>query len=265
MKENLKKYLSLEERKKIQLEMLIEIDNFCRSNNIKYALTCGTLIGAIRHKGFIPWDDDVDITMPYEDMCRFKKLFKSETIRYCDVDTEPGYGYHFSRLVHNGTYSKVGIATKEYGLCIDLYPVIKCSNDKGLLELQLKDAENLLKTRLRMKKYRLIILKLLPLPCTNLPLYTSSVKRYRNYYTHNMRVDGQNVGYHQLAGPVNIFYSHYWQFDQFETLIDVEFEGHYFWAPQRYDEVLRNKYGDYMKLPPLEDRIPYHGRKIYWK
>lgn len=83
--------LSLEERKKVQLEMLKEVDTFCRENNIKYALSCGTLIGAIRHKGFIPWDDDVDITMPFDDMVHFLKIFKSDKIEICDAFNTPGY------------------------------------------------------------------------------------------------------------------------------------------------------------------------------
>lgn len=74
------KEITLEERKQIQLRMLIEIDAFCRKHNIRYSLAYGTLIGAIRHKGFIPWDDDVDIMMPLPDMLRFKELFKSETM-----------------------------------------------------------------------------------------------------------------------------------------------------------------------------------------
>ena len=69
------KEITLEERKQIQLRMLIEIDAFCRKHNIRYSLAYGTLIGAIRHKGFIPWDDDVDIMMPLPDMLRFKELW----------------------------------------------------------------------------------------------------------------------------------------------------------------------------------------------
>lgn len=94
------KEITFEERKTIQLDMLKEIDAFCRTNNIRYTLACGTLIGAIRHGGYIPWDDDVDITMPYDDMLKFKKLFKSETMKYCDIETEKNYGYEFSRIIH---------------------------------------------------------------------------------------------------------------------------------------------------------------------
>ena len=71
-----KNAITLDERKQIQLEMLIEIDKFCREHNIKYMLAYGTLIGAVRHKGYIPWDDDVDISMPLEDILRFKNEFK---------------------------------------------------------------------------------------------------------------------------------------------------------------------------------------------
>ena len=63
--------LSLEEKRKIQLSMLDEVDAFCRKNSIRYSLACGTLLGAIRHKGFIPWDDDMDIVMPEPDFLRF--------------------------------------------------------------------------------------------------------------------------------------------------------------------------------------------------
>ena len=72
MSKEKRKQISLEEKKSIQLEMLKEIDAFCRNNNIKYSLAFGTLIGAVRHKGFIPWDDDVDIMMPLPDMLRFR-------------------------------------------------------------------------------------------------------------------------------------------------------------------------------------------------
>ena len=124
----MKQKITLEERKKIQLEMLVEIDKFCREHNIKYMLAFGTLLGAIRHKGYIPWDDDVDISMPLEDMLRFKKEFKSDKLKYCDVDTEPNYAFPFSRIAHKQTYSKCGMIAKSYGVCIDLYPTIEVSS-----------------------------------------------------------------------------------------------------------------------------------------
>ena len=74
------KKISFEKQKEIQLEMLKEIDYFCKHNSIRYSLAFGTLLGAIRHKGYIPWDDDVDIMMPYPDLIKLKRLFSSEKI-----------------------------------------------------------------------------------------------------------------------------------------------------------------------------------------
>ena len=102
-----KKEITFEERKTIQLEMLKEIDAFCKENKIRYSLAFGTLLGAVRHKGFIPWDDDVDIIMPLPDMLKLKETFRSESIEYCDGETSKYYSYAFSRLVNKKTYRKI--------------------------------------------------------------------------------------------------------------------------------------------------------------
>jgi LPS biosynthesis protein len=65
-----------EESRKIRLDVLVEVDDFCRKNNLRYFLAFGTLLGAIRHKGYIPWDDDTDIMMPRKDLEIFKRTFK---------------------------------------------------------------------------------------------------------------------------------------------------------------------------------------------
>ena len=69
------KEIGIDELKKLQVEMLVLIDEFCQHNNIRYSLSSGTLIGAVRHKGYIPWDDDIDIMMPREDYDRFVSTF----------------------------------------------------------------------------------------------------------------------------------------------------------------------------------------------
>ena len=75
------KEITIEESKKIQLMILDSIDLFCKSNNLRYSLAYGTLIGAVRHHGFIPWDDDIDIMMPRPDYDKFLKLFKQENLK----------------------------------------------------------------------------------------------------------------------------------------------------------------------------------------
>lgn len=72
------KKMSLAEIKSVELDLLIEFDSFCNEHNLKYALDGGTLIGALRHKGFIPWDDDIDVTMPFPDFLKFVELYKKK-------------------------------------------------------------------------------------------------------------------------------------------------------------------------------------------
>lgn len=258
----MKKTISFEESKRIQLEMLIEIDAFCREHNIRYMLAFGTLLGAIRHKGYIPWDDDVDISMPLDDMIRFKNLFKSDKLKYCDVDSEPYYAFPFSRISDTRTYSRGGLINKSYGICIDLYPVIEVSSSKKDNAAIVNTILPVYQKRLQMIRLRRVLMRFLPIP--TIIGFKSIVRKYRDM-TFNLFANKGGGSYHFVAGPLTSFDTHTLAFNPFEEMIEVEFEGLKFMAPARYHEYLTHRYGDYMQLPPEDQRHPYHGVVCYWK
>ena len=256
------KEITLEERKKIQLEMLVEIDDFCRKHDIKYMLAFGTLLGAVRHQGFIPWDDDVDISMPLEDMLRFKKEFKSEKLKYRDVDTDCDYCFPFSRISHEDTYQKEGYFT-EYGVNIDLYPMIEVSSSQERISSLINLEIPLLTKRKTYMKWNSRWRRFLPFRF-NLPGYRNCIRNYREFLFNILSEEGGGR-FHILAGPSRLFEAHTFDFNLFDEMIDIEFEGLKFMSPARYHEFLTKRYGDYMHLPPEDQRHPYHGGKYFWK
>ena len=257
-----KQPISLEERKKIQLEMLVEIDAFCRAHNIKYMLAFGTLLGAIRHKGYIPWDDDVDISMPLEDMLRFKKEFKSDKLKYCDADTEKYYEWTFSRIAKKSTYNKTGLICKTYGINIDLYPTIEVSSSSDRTNSIIKSLMATCKRCRRLVKFRRRIIKLLPIK--SLCGFRKAIRNQRDVLWGSLECKGGGA-FHCDAGPIEQFEAHTFDFNPFEEMIEVDFEGHKFMAPAKYHQYLTTRYGDYMKLPPEDQRHPYHVAKYYWE
>ena len=256
----MKREITLEERKVIQLEMLDEIDEFCRANNIRYSIAFGTLLGAIRHKGFIPWDDDVDIMMPLPDLLKFKKLFKSEKMEYVDVDKDPKYGFAFSRVAHKCSYNKEGLVSKTYGICIDLYIVIGLPNDTKSFFNQLQPLFN---RRINAMKWRSRIVRYLP--CHNIPYYNKIQKSYRdNLFTNSIEYNTA-LGYYIIAGPLRLRDKMTYDRDLFSSLIRVNFENREYMSIADWDYFLNLRYGDYMQLPPENQRHPYHGGHYFWK
>lgn len=251
--------VSFEEKRKIQLEMLDEIDVFCRTNDIRYSIAFGTLLGAIRHKGFIPWDDDVDIMMPLPDLLKFKELFKSDRMQYVDVDVDRNYALPFSRIANVDTYNKEGIVSKGYGVCIDLYVIVGVAN----LEEYLASALPLCKKRLKMIKWRNRIIR--KLPFSTIPGYTKSMKIYRNYLFENCCEYNNALNYYIIAGPLSLSHKMSYDRDIFSDIIPLKFEGREYLAISDYDYFLTKRYGDYMQLPPEDQRHPYHGGNYYWK
>ena len=257
MKDNL---ITLEEKRQIQLEMLEEFDVFCRKNSLRYSLAYGTLIGAIRHKGFIPWDDDVDIIMPLPDMLKAKSLLNSEFIKISDIDTEHHYGYHFPRITHKLSFSKDGLISKSNGVFIDLYFAISMPKDKEKVEFFFKGADDIYYKRRFISRFRKVLCKYLPIK--NIIGYNIIQKQYSDYYRKAFTYS--EVGNFFAVGGRAVW-KEYYSFNFFDKLIEVDFEGRKFLASSHYHEWLTQEYGDYMQLPPEDQRHPYHGGVYYWK
>ncbi len=252
--------INLDERRVIQLEMLNEVDQFCRNNDIRYSLAYGTLIGAIRHKGFIPWDDDVDIIMPVDDCVKFKKMFSSETIKFCDVETEPHYEYAFPRLAYKNTYRRLGYNKKTYGVNIDVYVMQGLPADKEEINKYFNKCQAVLKTRLFYWHLRNNLAKLAHI--NNLLICDYYFKKYAHLCSGKYAYSG--ASYYSPVGGGCYEMRDVYDRDLFKDLIDVTFEGLSLKSVKEYDYWLRHFYGDYMQLPPEEERVPYHGGEYFW-
>ncbi len=251
------KTLTFNERRQSQFDILKVVDSFCRKNNIKYSLAYGTLIGAIRHNGFIPWDDDIDIMMTYENLIKFKKLFKVEGYKYLDVDTHKNYEYAFPRICNTSTFSKVGCLAKAYGVCIDVYPIIGLPNNEEIqpffevCNIKLKHRLSFLKWRGRVFKYLNIDI----LYFSNIiRFFRDYLFRYADSQSEKVLIYGGGIKAHNVFDKSDI-----------EEYIEKDFEGYKFYIIKKYDKILTQIYGDYMQLPPEDQRHPYHGGKYYWK
>ncbi|MCQ2254512.1 MAG: LicD family protein [Bacteroidaceae bacterium] len=272
------KELSIDEIKKVSLDILVDVHEFCVKNNIKYSLAYGTLIGALRHKGFIPWDDDIDIIMPRPDFDRFFREYKSnngyKALSPDDKDSLIMFGrvYDAQKTVVKTT---APYSTFETGLWIDVFPVDGVEDDEaafvkrvnGLkitamrIGLKRTSREGFWKTRTVRRKMTWIIKKLFTgwFDMSQLKAeYKQNICQYP-YETSNYW--GQ-LGCHD-AGTIK----EHNKKEEFESCVDVEFEGHVFKAMNGYDSILHRYYGEYMQLPPESERIPriFNKDEVYWK
>ena len=255
------KEIDFDERKSIQLDMLKEIDAFCRKNDIRYSIAFGTLLGAVRHKGFIPWDDDVDIMMPLPDMIRFKNIFKSSTLKYHDIDTNHHFEFDFSRIANIKTYKRIGLLISDYGISIDLYPLVAVPDDDTERKFFFKRAEVVSRKRIFYVKWRRRFAKYASIK--SIPGFYNAIKKTRDVLCSYPY--GKSNTYYVIAGPLDLKEKMIYKQDLFQELVDLEFENYNFRAISEYDLFLRMRYGDYMELPPEEQRHPYHIAHFYWK
>lgn len=266
------KKLTPKEIKNIELEILIAFDKFCKEHKIKYSLGAGTLIGAIRHKGFIPWDDDIDIFMVREEYNRFVDLImngeKVDVFKvYLPTDSEAVFP--FIKIVNPNTIVYPQNRLKKYasGLWMDIFPVDCCGN-----------SENEILKNVRFLKSNMTKLERSTMHYTNKNivnrmknmylLIAQKIFHYR-YWIFKKRIieyplpeQGKYWGtirwpYYKGNGLCDVYPKEY-----FEGYTEKEFEGQKFMVFQYYDQILSHRYGDYMKLPDEKDRVS-HGMDAY--
>lgn len=258
------KTIGLDELKSIQLDLLQKTADFCEHNGLRYFLCGGTLIGAIRHKGYIPWDDDIDIAMPRPDYERFIKIFNKPD-NYCQVvslESNPDYACSFAKVYDNRTVLKeLHYQGLHYGVYIDVFPA---DGVKSVMQVhKIKILHRLLNTkkanfsrRTISKKIINTFGKLLLLPFSAHQIATWMDNVARRYPLGSVPRAGVIAN---PFGPGEIVDK-----SVFDSEIYKEFEGHQFRVPIGYDTWLRSVYGDYMQLPPVEHRVTHHTFEAWW-
>lgn len=253
----------------VMLEIAIEIDRICRKHDIKYILDGGTMLGAIRHKGFIPWDDDLDIAMLREDYDRFVDICKTELKpEYFLEDNyvEKDYPYDFAKMKKNNTrYVEHGNETKDIhqGVYVDIFPIdnvhLKTFRWQGRVFSMFRRARwrKIAKRTLshedwKKSEQRIITRVAIPFaifPETTLRDWCNTVMRLHN---------GKETPYvYKLCHPNKV--KPPYRRELYTNVTEVPFENVMLYVPADYDEFLRERYGDYMKWPDKKHQHPSHG------
>lgn len=235
------------------LKILKDIDAHCKKHNIRYSLAFGSLLGAIRHNGFIPWDDDLDIYMPRDDYNRFLKTWNYESYCIVNLETDPKYTNTFSKVKRKLD------ANSETPFFVDVFPLDKCPKNKikrmllqiaGVVMVLMSRRNVPLSTGSGIEKVVKFFLKMIP-AFLCLKIWRLMEKFFSRYSYVTTDFDYFSC---------SILHNVYWfkPFDFFDGLIEHRFEDALFPIVKDFDWYLHKEYGDYMQLPPEEKRVAPH-------
>ena len=260
--------IDLDELKSIQLKILDTVVNYCEKNGIHYWLDNGTLLGAVRHKGYIPWDDDIDIGMLRSDYDKFVNTFNQNHDRYrcCTLNNTEDFVYEFAKVFD--TQTELYEPSKEKGvkiaINIDVFVYDNAPSDPLLLKKMYDKRDRYIKW-LR----RRILLNMTTGGKVKQILGTAfrfMLKIIPKSWFCNLIINNQKRYAHIETGYVGNFSGRARMICDINSVKDfciVEFEGKTYKAPKGYDEWLQSFYGNYMELPPIEKRVSHHIFEAY--
>ena len=269
------KELSLREIQLGELEVLKKLAEICEAQNLKYYLIWGTLLGAVRHKGFIPWDDDVDVAMPRPDFDKLMEYLEShqEEIRpfsLISCKTNKKYIYPIPRFCDTRYYIDYQGA-KDYGLglFVDIFPMDGCGNDESAVEASYKkrifyESFTCLAGNKKFQKsnqgwWRNPV---------KFAMYSYAKLMGPKYFAHKLEKLAVRYTYEESEYVCIMLWDDQkrpFKKADVDEVVYIPFEGTNLPVPKGYDEVLRNFYGDYMQLPPEEKRVAHHYYTAYLK
>lgn len=263
----------------VSIKMMNDIHQFCEKRGIRYSLAYGTLLGAIRHKGFIPWDEDVDIWMPRKDYENFIANYKSEKGCFFTSYKTMGNFIDFARLYETDETLVEGALAdnvRPTGVWIDIFPIDSVSENKELRE---KEYQKIKKIWWRIRRLRRLY---------NLKKDESFLKRMygRVLYFGRQKLFGELFDLINLSNKLSSLHQSessgvcaslmcrdaFWKnkmetfpSEWFESFELVTFQSFKFYVVRQYDKVLNSIYGDFMKLPPVEKQKPRFDHVFLWK
>ncbi len=254
-----------------QVEMLDEIDRICKKHKITYFLVGGTLLGAVRHHGFIPWDDDLDVAMPRRDYKKFTKVCKTELgDKYYlhSIEFDEKYWCSFNKLRKKNTVFEplqdTTIDSPYKGVFVDVFPLDNASKQKSVFQnIQAYLCKGLTSFQYRRRhatmptKTPIGIMILWPL------LSLFSIKTIAGWIQGIMQLNKNRKSKYfvSIASFIN-FHKQTMPKEKYYPPCKVEFEGKLYSAPHDPDYILTRLYGDYMTLPPEDKRVTHRPNRI---
>ncbi|MBT2657088.1 LicD family protein [Bacillus sp. ISL-18] len=257
--------------KKICLELLLEVDRICKKHKIRYFLYGGTLLGAVRHEGFIPWDDDIDILIFRDDYNRFIKACNKELkVDYFleTSKTEPLSIVTWGKLHKKNTSFIHDNVPKGcfQGISIDIFAFDKIPENKVMRFLfgKFHNSINFIYSqrfgyRSENPSFKRRVFNLL-IDCTKFIPDITFKNWYHDLSTKYNKYDNLNFGIHNSFRK---FHKKVMPIKYFEETCYLKFEGHKLCAPKEWDKILKSYYGvNYMDLPPENERVYHHASII---
>lgn len=247
--------------------MLVMFDAICSKYKLRYIIDYGTLLGAIRHKGFIPWDDDIDVTMPRDDYDKLKCLVKDNAIKelfnsnyYVDIDNKYNTYKTYINMVDTRTLTLSPYRLMEYNqpLFLDIFPMDGYISDS--------DAKQRIE---KFEKYRNGLWYLVGNNTGFLHRLKSKMKLKLNFIKTDIDVIDRSLieksnGKNKLINITSVYgLKDVSDISYYTDYVYVDFAGEKFRAPRKYADRLAALYGNFMELPPMDERVP-HYNEVYW-
>lgn len=271
--------MSLRELQLFSLEILKDVHQFCVDHGIMYSVSDGSLIGAVRHKGFIPWDDDIDIIMHRPDFEKFCRTYKSDKFKLKYREQDKGMLVPYARVYDiTKTLEKTvkPWCDEEVGVCIDVFPADGATDNREEFRKYYKRSRfffrcnsisrlishrSFSKTQSLAYNAKLLVMKAITLNGLLSDWFSTRVIKRAKAISYGETSHWGNIS-SMCDGIMD-----YHRVETFTDVVMIDFEDTKVMAMNGYDEYLRDKYNDYMKLPPAEKQVPHlsNNHTFYWK